>query len=302
MPTYLICGLRVEADRPLPGAIPLADGRPDAVLREGVVSEHLDGAVQQRPFWALSDEAFLWRGHGLGRFLVRQGREILIEAEPGGSLEEVVPFVMGTGIAALLYQRGAMLLHASAVTFEGRAYAFCGPSGAGKSTLAAALCQAGAGFLSDDITQVAVDPQGKVVLHADGRDLKLTPRSIAQLGLDVQARTRVRSRIKKYFVGPPVAAPLAVAPLAGVYFLMFDRTCLAPAITPLPALTTAQMLLEEAFRPKLALAMLGRGRMPHMTPAILSQAGGFSLRRPEALESIDQSVAQLLEHWRQARV
>lgn len=302
MPTYLICGLRVEADRLLPGAIPLADGQPDAVLRVGAVPDYLDGADDTRPFWEISDDEFLWRGHGLGRFLVRGGREILVQAEPGGTVDDVVAFAMGTGIAALMYQRGAMLLHASAVTLEGRAYAFCGRSGAGKSTLAAALCQTGAGFLSDDITRVSLDPQGNVALHADGRDLKLTPRSITQLGLDVAARAPVRSRIEKFFVSPPTAAPLATAPLAGIYFLAFDRTCPAPVITPLPALTTAQMLLEEAFRPRLALAMLARGRMPQITPTLLNQAGGFSLRRPEVIESIDQSVTRLLEHWRRGQV
>ena len=56
----------------------------------------------------------------------------------------------------LLSRIGAVDLHASTATFEGRAYVFMGHSGAGKTTMSEIAIAAGAEILSDDRTIVAV--------------------------------------------------------------------------------------------------------------------------------------------------
>lgn len=64
-------------------------------------------------------------------------------------------------MARLLARRGAVIMHASTVSAEGRdgigAYVFAGHSGAGKSTMASIAEQSGFRVLSDDRTVLSVD-------------------------------------------------------------------------------------------------------------------------------------------------
>lgn len=296
VPRYLICGLRVESERVLPGALPMVGAETDVTIRADHVPRQLDNAREKRTFWEHSEDAFLWRMPGLGRFVARGGSELVVEADPGAEIDDLLPFVLGTGLGALLYQRGGVALHASAVAFDGRAYALCGASGAGKSTLAAALCRAGAEFLSDDVTRISLDDHGRPMVSADGRSLKLTPRSIDRLGLEGQMR--VRSEVEKFYVSPPREAAGDSRLLAGVYFLRFDWKAEASTITDMPRLAAAQRLLEESYRPRMALALMRGDQPPRITAAILRHAGAFALTRPETLSRLDESVERLLDHWR----
>lgn len=55
-----------------------------------------------------------------------------------------------------------LILHASSVTFGGRAMLITGPSGSGKSALALRLIALGAALIADDRTEVITTPQGLI--------------------------------------------------------------------------------------------------------------------------------------------
>ena len=99
---------------------------------------------------------------GVGRFRVRQGRDVLIH--PAGDADEQVLrlFLLGPVLAVLLHQRGRLVLHASGVALDGCAVAFLGGSGWGKSTLAGLLHRRGHRFLTDDVLPVDVE-RGRTV-------------------------------------------------------------------------------------------------------------------------------------------
>ncbi len=77
--------------------------------------------------------------HSVATFLVREGRLVTVDPAPGIDQGTLRIFLLGPVLAALLRQRGYLVLHASAVAYSGGAAAFLGLSGRGKSTLAAAL-------------------------------------------------------------------------------------------------------------------------------------------------------------------
>src|SRR5882724_4639290 len=67
----------------------------------------------------------------VGTFLVRDGVEILVDAVPGVPDGIVRLYLLGPVFAALLRQRGLLVLHASAVAIGGEAVGFLGvPDGA----------------------------------------------------------------------------------------------------------------------------------------------------------------------------
>lgn len=91
---------------------------------------------------------------GLLKFVVEQGRRITIQPEERTSSELLRAVVAGELLAAILRQRGLLVLHASCVARDGKALAFMGQSGWGKSTLAAAFLGSGYRLVCDDLLAV----------------------------------------------------------------------------------------------------------------------------------------------------
>jgi hypothetical protein len=287
----------------LPGAIPLAvvPGRSAEVkIRRAQVPEQLAERTATGPVWELGDGEFLLRLPELGRVLASDGQMLEVEPLESVAVEELVPFLMGTGWGALLGQRGLLTLHAAVVAREGRAIAICAARGTGKSTTAGAMCRAGAQLVCDDLAAVSVDEEGMPLMWPDGRCLKLYPNSIAHLGMEDERRGEVRVRVGKYYVEPRgdgVAQPVR---LDAIYLL--GRTARLEGLTVerLGTLDAAQRLLANSYRRRLTLAMAGRAESAHMvtTAAILRHAPVFRLRIGEGLPWLEETAEGLLHHWR----
>ena len=85
---------------------------------------------------------------------IESGSSILYRCveNPGEGIPEA--FLLGTGMGAVLHQRGILPLHGSCVCRDGRAVVIMGDSGAGKSTMAAEFSAQGWRFMSDDIVPI----------------------------------------------------------------------------------------------------------------------------------------------------
>jgi hypothetical protein len=107
------------------------------------------------------------------------------------------------------------VLHASAVTVDGRALVFCAGPGTGKSSLAVQLVLRGAGLLSDDA--VAIDD--KLVAHPSTGAVHLRAAALSQLGAEARARLGIgtATRLDGRAVGS--VKPAAPKPLGAVFLL-----------------------------------------------------------------------------------
>jgi len=299
---YRLSGLSVASDFALPmrAAIdPAEAATPDVTFHLGDVPDSLPEPLHRGANWTATDRAFLLDLPQIGRFLSEDGRRLTLCPAPGSGLDDILVFVTGTALAAILYQRGAMLLHGSAVVQDGRAFVFCGESGAGKSTLAGALVQAGSSFLADDVCSIEQRLQGPPAVRADGRALRLYRDSIDHVGLEGAVGARVRRRIEKYHValGDPSHAAPESAPLAAVYMLASSHAAAPPGITPFPPLVAAQALLHQTYRRRLALAYSSQGKLAMRAAMLLSHVRVFHLRRPLDFSRLGESVAMLKAHW-----
>jgi hypothetical protein len=128
------------------------------------------------------------------------------------------------------------VLHASAVTLDGRALAFCAEPGVGKSSLAAQLVLRGAGLLSDDA--VAIDDE--LIAHPSTGAVHLRPAELARL--DRASRDRLGIRTATRFDGRVLGSvqPAAPAPLAAVFVL--ERAASGTAIELLEAVGPAVLI------------------------------------------------------------
>jgi hypothetical protein len=145
----------------------------------GVVPSVLNG--EGVGFWSDGEEACHYV-EKVGAFLVRRGREIVVEPAPGVEDRTLRLSVLGPALGLALHQRGFLVLHGSVVAHGDATLAILGANGWGKSTLAAALCRKGYTLVADDLAAVATE--GELTVMAGFPQVKLWPESVRLLGDD----------------------------------------------------------------------------------------------------------------------
>ena len=186
---YRIFGLTVlsEVDLPsFPAPCPDAAEPPDVVIRCGPTPYGLAHPRFKGVRFETAEDEFLLRVDGVARYYVQGGRTVVVTPEEGAG-DDVVVFLMGSAMGALLHQRRVLALHGGAIMANGEAVIFSGPSGVGKSVLTAAFLARGYGFLADDICAVTTaDGDPAVIPDSRGLNCGRTPlRSSKRTGTDL---------------------------------------------------------------------------------------------------------------------
>ncbi|HST09037.1 MAG TPA: hypothetical protein VLL05_01565, partial [Terriglobales bacterium] len=148
-----------------------------------------------------------------------------------------------SSMSALLYQRGLLPLHGSAVVTQWGAMMFVGPQGSGKSTLAAEFHRCGYRLLSDDVCAVESRPEGLRILPALTQ-FRLCATAYQYLGAPPEARFDVDKFAvpmgEKYCPHP--------APLRAIHILS-DDTGESPRFEVVRGLDRVRCLFENLYRP-----------------------------------------------------
>lgn len=192
--TYHLFGLNIVSEIHLPGPKP-AVNVPDVTINYGTVPGRLVNPRISEKGEVLSIQfgvgEFLLRVAGVAAYYVAGGCRITVQPEPDVETERVLIFLTGSAIGALLYQRGLMVLHASAMMVNGKCLAFTGDSGMGKSTLAAGLHRRGHAVLADDLCALSLD-KGLPFVSPGFSRLKLWGASLKKIGCPSRPLERVR--------------------------------------------------------------------------------------------------------------
>ncbi|MBW4516112.1 MAG: hypothetical protein KME11_12935 [Timaviella obliquedivisa GSE-PSE-MK23-08B] len=161
---YTAYGINICSDILLPELVVSANPQVDAIVQFGVLSSPLDHS-SAHSFQMTPDGMYLfWQE--IGTFLIRNGKEIIIDPLPEADESRLRLFILGAAMGVLLHQRGHFILHASAVAIHGAAVVFTGDKGWGKSTIAAALCQRGHRLLADDVVALTASDSEQQVIPA----------------------------------------------------------------------------------------------------------------------------------------
>lgn len=201
---YHIFGLNVCSAIPLPAQSAMrseAGITPDVVIKFGEAPLELaDPRISGVRYQAGPGE-FLLRIDDVARYHVRDGRSITIAAQDGAGDDEILLFLMGPAVGALLHQRGLLVLHGGAIAVNGKSVIFSGPTHSGKSTLTAGLHRRGYTFLSDDLCAIAVTSGAPAVIPGFPR-LKLWADVLPRLDTDKIGLQSVREsrKVDKYFL------------------------------------------------------------------------------------------------------
>lgn len=182
---------------------------------------------------------------GTARYLVSDGKEIIVDPLPSADPDAVRLFLLGSCVGALLHQRHALPLHASSITTPTGAVVFAGPSGGGKSTLAAAFSRRGFPILADDVS--VIDASGAPQVMPGTISLKLWCDALLALGLPDGNLRRVRAGLKKYFLPIPDGMSAKAVRLHSIYILQIANVARA-TVSPVSGLAKIRAFTANTFR------------------------------------------------------
>jgi hypothetical protein len=146
------CAALVEAD---------ANATVEVEVVEGRVPRQLTNPFVRDAYYDVSPDQLLFRGSvRSARFLVENAAKITFEKYDTCEDDLFRHHLLHHVVAALLRQRGLLVLHASSVVNSKSTVGLTGTSGAGKSTTMAALVARGWRMLSDEIAALRLNDDG----------------------------------------------------------------------------------------------------------------------------------------------
>lgn len=261
---------------------------PDILIRQGPVPK-----VWGEDPYVGGDADRLWLHiPGTLWMLIEGGSRITYQPATGVAEDALRLFILGSGLGALLIQRGFLVIHGNAVVQPSGEGAFLcvGPSGAGKSTTAVALMQRGLQVLADDVCPV--DDDGLV--HPGMARIKLWQEAATALGVDTAGLARIRAQDDKFNLPLGVAHARSAQRIHAVF-------CLEPADTDRVSVTQVSgmqrfvLLRQNLYRPEyLPVLGLEAGYLKRIA-ALAAATPIYRVSRPIKGFAIDALVNALLD-------
>jgi hypothetical protein len=187
---YLLHGLRIATEIPLPEPLAELDGAIDLDIR--AVAPAAVGRLTEEPvalrygfdaenvsYEGFRDGSGTWaiQAPGFARITVRDTR-VTVQLDPATDTGLLPMIASGLGVGFFLGLSGNLCLHASAVEVDGRAVVLSAPSGWGKSTLAALAAAAGHPLIGDDLLRIGFGAGGPDVYRGSS-EIRLRPGAAA---------------------------------------------------------------------------------------------------------------------------
>ncbi len=289
-----VYGLSIASDLDLPELhITAADSEPDIRIMQGTVPDlaetdpnHIRAYVEGESGHLLLDIP------GKLRMQVLGGRTITYSRYPGVADAELRLFLLGSGMGALLMQRGHIVVHGNAIVLEqlGGAAPCIGDSGAGKSTTAIAMMQRGFPILADDVCPLT---PGGVALSGMPR-AKLWEDTAQNLRIDTVPLERLRADDAKFNL--PLGAAHCVEPQpARAFFELIPEDVESVSVLPLGGAEKFTVLRNNIYRGDY-LGPLGlEAEYLQSVAKIASTTPVFRVSRPKAGFNIEAVLEAIIE-------
>ncbi|EME71277.1 hypothetical protein H261_03743 [Paramagnetospirillum caucaseum] len=216
---YMAYGLHLSLPFSCPSLLAVDGASPlDLSVVEGVVPQALSAPTLRTPRYDAAPGLFLWKGDPRGgRFLVEGGQRVTVERNEASEDGRLAFHFIHSILAAVMRQRGHLVLHGNAAVGPRGVSVLCGRSGAGKSTTHQALLDAGWKTLSDDVTVLAARPDGGFAVLPGNNHVSMCLDAAERLGKNIASLPRNPCQAKKVTLPAPDMGTLA--PLAEIVIL-----------------------------------------------------------------------------------
>jgi hypothetical protein len=275
--------------------------RPDCTINFGPVPQRLSDPDATGVIHQVHGGCFLLRIANVGRYLVENGNSITIDKAPGASERETLIFLWASAIAALLHQRGIMIVHGSAIKTNESAVIFSGRSGSGKSTLASAFAEAkDALIISDDICAISINENGIPMVLPGYPLVKLWRDSSEKVGLDWDDSRLIRESVNKMMINVSDRFVDFAVPLRQFYLLSYKNS--GPAtLNEINGYKKLDILLGKIFRKNyLKKNELWQEDIFRDAAKILSQIRLSALERQHGMAFLDETLDLLVQDLKQS--
>jgi len=270
----------------------------ETAVQYGPVPHSLSGEPLAEMSWQMLGGAFLLRGEGEHYFLYRKGDGVTVERGPDADVSEESLWLNGSVYAAVASLNGLLPIHASAVAFDGRVFAFSGPAGAGKSTLVAALGRHGLPLFCDDTLVLDLSDPERIVCLPGHKRLKLMPDAIGLTG--AMPQEKVSKTVDKHYALPATGEVGVALPLGELIFLE-ERP--EPAIMPITGAERLVRLQDDHYTARLfdsARKFDRAAQFAHLA-RLARQIAMARFVRPLDRDRFDEGVALAARHVAQPR-
>lgn len=198
---YYAYGLKITSQLELPELLPITNidnTLYDVAIRYASVPSSLNAPSLNGVLYQAQPGYFLLNIPGVAHYLAHSGNQIEVDPEPDCDAATVRLFLLNSVLAALLQQRGLLVLHASAIRLDEGALTFLGGSGSGKSALAAAFYNRGYSVLCDDVCVIDINSSGVPYALSGFPQLLLWKDMLTQLSIDPRQIPQARPGMEKY--------------------------------------------------------------------------------------------------------
>jgi len=222
MHSCTIYGLSVASPMQFFGPSPISRVATDVIVRYDSVELQLTESeiVVSGPNYRVTPQGIFFFWDNIGTFLVRDGHEIIVDPTPDVDELLLRKTILNDIFAALLYQRGLLVLHASAAAIDGQAVLFLGKSQSGKSTLALALHTHGNQLVADDVAAITVEERTSTIVPAYP-EISVWPDTLTAFSLHAATlRPRARNTTKRMV---PIGQRFANAKLPVTHVCVLDK-------------------------------------------------------------------------------
>jgi len=298
--TYRVHGLTLRSEFPLPELARRAVICPEPVdvsVRAGSLPVTDKAMPTSVPYLDLVDNSAMFTFEDTGRYSVRDGSEIVVDARPDADPALLRLHIFASIMGMICHQRCLLVLHASAVAFGNTAVAFTGPPGAGKSTIAAHCLAAGGRLVADDVLVLSFDEKGGVLAHPGMPNVKLWRDALTSLGRDADGLRPDWFRAEKFHL--PADDVQTSIPLARLFVLDTDAAAGDGEYAPLRGQVAASVLIANTYRVEYLDAANRRDTHFRDCIRLASAIDVVWLRREAGAERLPATAAALMRELRQ---
>lgn len=285
---YTIFGLDVVSDFILDELFP-SDETGEIEIIHGTVPGEIDDMLEKNELFQASRRELLLNIRGVAKYLITDGKTIVVEPYAGASYSAIKLYLLGTAFGSLLLLRGLLPIHGTAVMIDGNCVLVTGISGAGKSTLSLAFREKGHCLLTDDIAVLYIK-EDSVWVQPSYPQQKIWRDSADSIGVSVDSLVQVSlTRGDKYFLPSRESFYRESAKLTAIYELKAEE-CHEVCIRQLEGSRKMSVLLQHTYRAEL-LPYFGL-EMAHFIQCAdaANRTPVYQLIRPNKLFTTEQQI------------
>lgn len=231
-------GLRINADVPISILSPTDEnGDADVIVRQKPLPEFPEVDTDTHYIVRnVADDGIRFATSGRGRFLISGGNRIWYEPAPGVTPQSAISTMLPMCLGVIMFQRGLLTLHASAVRIGDVAVGIVAHKGTGKSTTCANLHARGHSLITDDVLALKTCENGRLWAIPAFPTIKMRPDAVPSLGITADDLPRVDPTYERRKLDASATFSREPVPLARVYLLQDGPEVSLEPLSGIPAM------------------------------------------------------------------